>query len=45
VVTDEADAARRRRNLVLALTLAGFVALVFVITLVRLKGGVLERPF
>ncbi len=38
-------AARRRRNLAIALALAGFVALIFVITLTRLQGNVLNRPF
>ena len=39
------SAARKRRNVALALALLGFVALVFVITLVRLQGNVLNRPF
>jgi hypothetical protein len=37
--------ARRRRNVVLALALAGFVVLIFVVTLARLQGDVLNRPF
>lgn len=39
------SAARKRRNVALAIALLGFVALVFVITLVRLQGNVLNRPF
>lgn len=35
--TPEEEAARRRRNLWLALALAGFVALVMAITIVRLS--------
>jgi hypothetical protein len=33
--------ARRRRNIVLALGLVAFVILIFVVTLVKLKGNVL----
>ena len=40
----EAAAARRRRNVVLALGLLAFVALVFVITVVHLGGSVAARP-
>lgn len=40
----EALRARNRRNIVIALALAAFVALVFVITMARLGAGVLERP-
>lgn len=35
---------KRMRNLVLALSLAAFVLLVFIITLVKLGAGVLNRP-
>lgn len=35
-------AAQKRRNLVLALLLVGFVALIFVVTLVRLKTSSLD---
>lgn len=41
----EQASARKRRNVVIALGLIGFVALVFVITLVRLQGHVVERSF
>jgi hypothetical protein len=40
----EAEKARAKRNLTLALLLIGFVVLIFVVTLVRLKAGVLDRP-
>jgi hypothetical protein len=41
----EADLkARRGRNVALALGLVLFVILIFVVTLVRLGGNVLERP-
>jgi hypothetical protein len=39
--SEAAANARRRRNLVLALGLVAFVILVFVVTLVKLKGNVL----
>lgn len=42
---DDADRARKRRNLIIALALVAFVVLVFVITIVRLQGAVLERTF
>lgn len=35
---------KRMRNLVLALALGAFVVLVFVITVVKLGAGVLDRP-
>jgi hypothetical protein len=38
------EKARKRRNLVLALSIAGFMLLVFFITLAQLKAGVLDRP-
>ena len=44
VLTPEEVAARRRRSVVIALSLAAFVVLTFVVTLVRLGGNVLERP-
>lgn len=39
-----AEEARGRRSLAIALSLAGFVALIFLITLVRLKDHVFARP-
>lgn len=39
------EAARKRRNLIIALALAAFVALVFAITIARLGANVLDRPF
>lgn len=44
VLTPEELAARKRRNLWIALSIAAFVVLVFLITLAKLKAGVLERP-
>lgn len=43
-LTPEQIAARKRRNLWLALSVGGFMLLVFFITIARLQGGVLERP-
>lgn len=42
---DDALRARNRRSIAIALALLGFVALVFIITLVRLQGHALSRPF
>lgn len=39
--SDAASKARRRRSVVLALGLIAFVILIFVVTLVKLKGNVL----
>ena len=39
--SDEATKARRRRSLALALGLVAFVVLIFVVTLVKMKGDVL----
>ena len=41
----EAAKARGRRNIAMALGLAGFVILIFVVTLVRLGGNVAHRAF
>ncbi|WP_269715527.1 hypothetical protein [Caulobacter sp. NIBR2454] len=38
------DKARRGRNIALALGLVAFVVLVFVVTLVRLGGNIVDRP-
>lgn len=43
-LTPEEIAARKRRNVILAIAIAAFVVLVFAITMVQLKAGVLERP-
>jgi uncharacterized membrane protein len=46
VILGEAEiAARKRRNLWIAVGLVGFIALVFVITIVHLGGNVAKRPF
>lgn len=42
-LTPEQQAARKRRNMWLALAIAAFVVLVFAITLTKLGAGVLER--
>lgn len=42
--TPDALKARRMRNIVLALALLAFVALVFMVTLVKLGANVLDRP-
>jgi len=44
-MTPEAERARNRRNILLALAIGAFVLLVFVVTIVRLKGSVIERTF
>ncbi len=41
----EAGKARRRRSIAIALTLAAFVVLVFIVTLVRVKGHVVDPGF
>lgn len=44
VLTPEEVAARKRRNVFIALAIAAFVLLVFAITMSQLQAGVLERP-
>ncbi len=44
ILTPEQVAARKRRNLVIALSVAAFVLLVFAITLTQLQAGVMDRP-
>ena len=41
---EAAQRARRGRNVAIALGLVAFVVLVFVITIVRLGGNVVDRP-
>jgi hypothetical protein len=41
----EAARARRRRSIAIALSLAAFVVLVFIVTLVRIKGHVADPGF
>jgi hypothetical protein len=43
--TGAAAKARRRRNLVIALTLAGFAILTFIVTIAKLGGHVADRTF
>lgn len=44
IMTPDELKARKRRNLWLAVAIGAFVLLVFLITLVRLQAGVLDRP-
>jgi ABC-type transporter Mla subunit MlaD len=41
---NDADRARKTRNIVIALGLVAFVVLIFVVTYVRLQGNVGARP-
>jgi len=43
-LTPEEQKARKRRNLWIALAVAAFVILVFLITLTKLQAGVMDRP-
>lgn len=43
-LTPAQESARKRRNLWIALALIGFVALVFLVTVAKMKAGVLDRP-
>ncbi|MCC6008706.1 MAG: hypothetical protein JJU40_13655 [Rhodobacteraceae bacterium] len=43
--THELHTRRRGRNLALALSMAGFVAVVFAITIVKIQGGHLMEAF
>jgi hypothetical protein len=43
--SDAAARARRGRNIAIALGLVAFVILIFIVTIVRLGGHVVERPF
>jgi cytosine/uracil/thiamine/allantoin permease len=38
-------AAQKKRSLAIALALFGFVAIVFIITMVKLQGHALNKPF
>ncbi len=42
--TEEQLKKRRQRNLAIAWTLAGLIALFFVVTIVKLRGNVANRP-
>jgi hypothetical protein len=44
IMTPEELQARKRRNMWIALSIAAFIVLVFLITLTKLQAGVLERP-
>ncbi len=44
ILTPEQETARKRRNMWLALSIAGFMVLVFLITISKLQAGLLERP-
>ena len=43
VLTPEQIAARTRRNVIIALSVVAFVVLVFAITLVQVRAGILDR--
>jgi t-SNARE complex subunit (syntaxin) len=40
----DAAKARKRRSLMIALSLIAFIVLVFVVTIVRLGGNIADRP-
>ena len=40
-MTPEAEQARRKRNLMMALAIAAFVVLVFIVTIVRIRAGII----
>jgi hypothetical protein len=42
--TPEFEKQRKSRNLAIGISLAAFVLLVFVVTIVRLGPGILDRP-
>jgi hypothetical protein len=44
VLTEEQKRRRRARSIALALTLAALVLLVYLVTIVKLGPGVLQRP-
>ena len=44
VLTPKQTEARKKRNIAIALSLVGFVILVFLVTIVRLGGSVFDRP-
>jgi len=44
-LTPEEKKQQSRRNLAIGLALAGFVLLVFLVTIFRIGGNVAERPF
>lgn len=44
IMTPEELQARKRRNLVIALSVGAFMLLVFFITIAKLQGDVLVRP-
>lgn len=44
-MTPEQAAARGKRNIAIALLLAGLMVLIFFITLTHMKAGVFARPF
>ncbi len=43
-LTPEQEKSRRARNIAIALAIAGFIALFYVITIVRLGGAVAQPP-
>lgn len=45
LLTPEETKKRKQRNLAIALSLGAFIVLIFIVTLVRLGGAVVARPF
>jgi len=43
-LTPEEEAARKKRNMWIALGLFAFMVLVFFVTLAKMKAGILDRP-
>ena len=44
-LTPEEQKKRQQRNIVLALSIIGFVVIVFLVTILRLGGSIAERSF
>ena len=45
VMTPEEEKKRKQRNAAIALGLAAFIALVFLVTIFRIGGDIVARPF
>lgn len=43
--TQEVRAAQKRRSIATAVALIGFVGIIFIITIVKLQGHALNKPF
>jgi len=44
-LTPQEQKKRQQRNIVLALSIVGFVLIVFLVTILRLGGSIAEQPF